>query len=142
VEPPGARHTLQPVLALVLEGHAGVQHVDAHSLADQHSTGRRQVAESLGNGDGQTGDVITTDLDLTGVDSDPQVQADALGAGEDLGGAAQRLPRGVKGGEESISDGLDLPATMASERGPDRGVVLVRKPGPGALGTFPDPAVR
>ena len=55
------------MFASVLEPRSRSDHVPAHRFADQHLTGRRQVADSLGNGDGQAGDVIATDLDLAGL---------------------------------------------------------------------------
>jgi hypothetical protein len=76
------------VFSTVVELDASTHQVAPHCLAQQNLARSRQIAHPLGDSHDQTGDVIAAHLDIPGMDTGPQVQADVLSSGQSLDSAA------------------------------------------------------
>jgi hypothetical protein len=69
---PDSGNALQLMFSSSNELETCTDHVISHSLAHQHLTRFGSVAHSLGDGDGQAGDVLASHLDLTRMNTGPQ----------------------------------------------------------------------
>src|SRR5262249_22592349 len=130
VEPPGSRDALELVLALVLEPEARTDDETPHRLTHQHLTGGRQVTHPLGDAHRQAAEVIATHFDLAGVHPGPQLEAQILRTGDDLGRAPQCPSGGIERGQKAIAGCLNLLSPVTGERSPDHGVMAIGESGP------------
>jgi len=125
IEPPSPRHALQFVISSVIECEISAHHIAPHRIAHKDLTRSSHIADSLRNGDGETGDVIPPHLNLTGVYARPQLEPEIVSTGQDLGGTAQRPSGGVEGNQETVPHCLHFVTPVADECRPDHGIMMV-----------------
>jgi hypothetical protein len=74
--------------------------------------------------DGEAGDLVPEELDLTGVKPGAHLEPEGPHAVAHGAGAADSARGAVEGGQEAIARGVDLTAAEPAELAPDDGVVL------------------
>jgi hypothetical protein len=84
-----------------------------HGLGQQCLATVGQVADPLGDGDRQPGDVVAADLDFAAMNPGPHRQTKARCAVNDLDGAAHGPNTAVEGRKKPVTQGLYLSSAMA-----------------------------
>src|SRR5262245_23165752 len=138
VEAPGP-HTLELVLAAILERDAGTGHEVLDRARDEHlpSSGERRDAGT--GADGDPGHLPFVQLALAGVHAGAELEAEGLDALEDSLGTPDGPSRAVERGEEPVSGGVALDSSIAGELPPDEGMVALEQVAPGAVAKLGGP---
>src|SRR5262245_27335836 len=103
----------------VVELEAGADDQLADRARHQQLSGAGQGADPGADVDRHPEDVVAYELDLTGVDPDPDLQPDRRQFVADRGGAADRPGRAVEGGQEPVPHRLDLSPAVDLELAAD-----------------------
>jgi hypothetical protein len=77
--------------------------------------------------DGESSEVFTTDLALTGMQPDPEIDPEFGGSSNDRLGAPDGPGRAVEGDQETVSGGLDLPSPKPPDLFPDEAIVGIEQ---------------
>src|SRR5207344_1876632 len=88
VEAPTIWHTLQFVLPTVLEGESGPGDQVLRRIRDEHLARSCQGRHAGTDVDGDPPDGVALELDLTGVQSDADLESEILHRGDDCHGAS------------------------------------------------------
>jgi hypothetical protein len=81
--------------------------------------------------DGQSSEVITADLALTGVQSDPQIDPAFAGSSDDRLRTPDGPSRAVEGDQETVSGGVDLSSPKPPDLFPHQTIVFLDVAGAG-----------
>ena len=94
---------------------------------DKHLRGLRLGLDSGGDIDGDATNVIAVELDLSSMETGPDLEVETMSAIANRAGAFYGPRRSVECRHEAISGSLDLPSTEAAELAADHAVVTVEK---------------
>ena len=114
---------VQVVLASVGELDARTSHQRWDGAGDEHLAGAGKGRDAGTDVDGQTGDVVASKFDLTGVNPGSYVNVQRLQGISDGQGAFDGATGAVEGGQEAIAGVVNLPAPESLELLSDRSVV-------------------
>src|SRR3984893_18158818 len=91
----------------------------------EHFSGTREITDALRDAHGQSDHIVEPDLDLAGVNTRAHLYAHAVGCGHNLRRGAHRPCGRIEGGEEPVTDGLDLsPSVTGQDRAEHPGVLV------------------
>src|ERR671934_399381 len=133
VEPPGSRHSLQLVLAALLELHAGPGDEVLHRLRDEHLAARREGGDPGADHDGKARHLVLVQLALAGVHAGPHLKPELVHSVDDRVRAADRPRRPVEGGEEPITCGVLFFASVARQLASHERVMALEQLAPGTV---------
>src|SRR4029079_4912763 len=80
--------------------------------------------------DGHTREVVAAAIDIARVDADPDLEPDVGDRGDEVKGAADRLPGGRKHGHDRVPLELHHSPAPASDARARQGVVAIEQTGP------------
>jgi hypothetical protein len=132
-EAPLARNTLQSVFTLVREFKTGTGHEVCYGAGYQNLTCLCIGCDTGRDVNRDPSDVVSPDLDLTGVESDPNLYTERIENRPQATATADTPARSVKSGEHAITCGLDVSATKSLYLPSQQGVVLVENLTPPAV---------
>ncbi len=87
-----------------VEGDAGTGSHFTHGARCAHFSRACEITDAFGDADGETDDVVGSDLDLAQVDTGTYLQTHVPCLGHDLDGGAHRAGCGIEGGEEPVRE--------------------------------------
>jgi hypothetical protein len=93
-----------------------------HGAGDENFVGLGECLDPLGDVDGDATDVVTTQFDLTGVETNPHLNTDRADSVADSRGAAYGSSRPVKGRQEPVASRTTTEAATAIEEAVHDGV--------------------
>ncbi len=126
-EPPAPRDTPQLAFATINELDARSRYQRRHGTRNEDLTGTGQGRHPRTDVNGHPGDVVAPGLDLASVDPGSHINAETLQGFSDGQGALDGPTGTVKGGHETVSDGLHLSAPEAFDLGTHALVVTVQQ---------------
>src|SRR5689334_21628625 len=127
---PLTRDAFGLVEAAVDEREVGTADEVAHRARDEHFPTLGERGDARPGVHHDSGEVVASHLTFTGVQSRPDLEAEALHIPGDLARAADRAGGTVEGSEETIPDRLDLTSVEACERSAHCDVVLIEQLSP------------
>src|SRR4029077_9918809 len=123
VEPPRAGHTLELVLAALVELDARPGYKVLHGLRDEHLTGARRGRDTGADHDREARDLALVHLALTGMHARPDLEAKPTDLVDDRARAADGPSGPVEGREEPVAGRVLLLAAIARELAPHERVM-------------------
>ena len=124
-ESPTAGDALEFLFALVIERDARTSYEVFDGGGDEDLPGCSESRDSRTDVHGHAGDVLAADLELTGVESSADVDAQSSEGVANGDGAVDGSSRSVEGGHEFISDRVDFLAAEALQLAAHGPVVAV-----------------
>src|SRR5262245_20811582 len=138
---PRAGHAFEFVFAAVFKVYAGAGHEVGEGAGHEHLVRPGEGGYALADDDADPGHIVAAYLYLAGVEPRPQLQSESDDRIADGTGTPNRSSRCVEGGEDTVTCGLDLPASVPLEVSSHDRVVRVQERAPrlitdlaGALG--------
>src|SRR5262249_35983850 len=128
-----AGQPLELVLASRLEREARALEQLAGRARDEDVAGAGERRDARRRVHGDAADLSAGELDLAGVEADPDADAELGDRGVHFRCRAHRPRRAVEEREEAVAGGVDLAAAEAPDHAADPVVVLLHQMGPGAI---------
>ena len=107
-ESPGGGYAFEFVFAAVFERRTRTGHEINNSSGHEDLAGLRGFADATGEVDGDACEFGATSLDFTGVDPDPNLEADLAGGVADRGAATDGAGGAIEDGEDAVTGELLL----------------------------------
>lgn len=101
------------MVAPVREGETGSRDKVAHSAGYQDLTRGGQTEDPRRNVDGDSRDILPSELHLAGVDARPDLKTEAREIVTYRKRATNRSRRAIERGEESVAEAFDLTTAIA-----------------------------
>jgi hypothetical protein len=138
-ESPGGGDASEFVFAAVVKGRARAGDEIDDGARHEYLAGLCGFADAMGEVHGDAGEFGAASFDFTGVDADPDFEADLAGGVADRGSAAEGAGGSVEGGEDAVTGESLMLAREPCQLMEDGVVVAVehRVPGPVADGGDP-----
>jgi hypothetical protein len=109
--------TLELVLASIVELDAGSGDEVMHRAGHKDLVRLGQARDSLADVNGDAADIVSDELDLTGMEASSNLDAEIANGVRNGSGSADGTSRTVEDGKKAVARRLDLPASVTEQLG-------------------------